>query len=150
MEGLHRLAHGRHRGNRLLYCRGPDLARFGDILRSVCDRTGNKESYAGRHHATSDAGMDGTGWAQPDRFRIRLASEPPLSVARPRYEVLCQLSLHSPGWRRAPAPPSCPLSESECVCRAMGSICQTGVPVEADLARRILASKSSGSIHHTL
>jgi hypothetical protein len=25
-------SHGGHRRNRLLYCRGPDLARFGDIL----------------------------------------------------------------------------------------------------------------------
>src|SRR3954452_21959409 len=27
VEGLHRLAHGSHRANTLLYCRGPDLAR---------------------------------------------------------------------------------------------------------------------------
>jgi hypothetical protein len=88
LEGVHPSAYGRASRNRFLHGRGADVARLGDVLRSVFPASGDSTRKLGGHHAASHRGVDDADGPQWGRRGIWISAPPSLCAARPRHQVL--------------------------------------------------------------
>jgi putative transposase len=127
-EGIYPPASGRARGNRLLHRRGADLARLGDLLRSVLPASGDPTRKLGGHHAPPHRGVDDTDGSQRGGRGIRISAPLSLCAARPRCQVLRGLPKDA-GNRRCKVPATASAQpESECLRGAMGALGEKRMP----------------------
>ena len=103
-----------------------------------------------RYHQTSEPSMDGTGRHQRNPEHRWLSSPIPLCSARSRHEILCVVSVLACGGRRDIHSASGQESESERLCRTLGSISQAGVSFEVDSVRRAPTVAGLGRILRSL
>jgi hypothetical protein len=134
MEGLHRLTHRCYHTHGLLYGRDPYLARTDHLYVLFAIQLETRRVVLAVFTGT----LPKNGWNKVARNLTD--SDPTLSVIRnisctTGYEVLLALPIYSSGRRTTAAQTSCSFSQSECLCREMRPIRETGVPVEADPIR---------------
>src|SRR5262249_25140176 len=88
LEGLYSPAHGRSRRHGFLHGRSADLARTGDVLRSIFHSPGEPEGLHRRNHGSSGGMLDASGSLQRDIGGDGTSQRLSLHVARSRYQVL--------------------------------------------------------------
>src|SRR5215469_4297473 len=99
----------------------------------------------GRDHAVSGPAVDGAAGAKRNGEGLGLSGTQSLPAARSRRQVLSGVSRGDPS-RQGQAPEVAGTqSEPKCVCRALGTLGERGMPVAVDLFRRaFVASRLNG------
>jgi hypothetical protein len=130
VEGFPGGTHKRVGRSRFLHGRSSEVAGLGDLLRAVLPSPGDAPDHHRWNHPASGRGVDGADRPDCHPGELGLSESMPLRAARPGQEVLCLVPVDVGGGWCETDHASVQESEFERVCRALGSIGETGVPVK--------------------
>src|SRR5262249_2341014 len=129
---------------------GPTCSPWKSLPSKVWSRAflhpaGDAARVPGRDHAVSGPAVDGAAGAKRNDEGLGLSGTQSLPAARSRRQVLSGVSRGDPS-RQGQAPEVAGTqSEPKCVCRALGTLGERGMPVAVDLFRRaFVASRLNG------
>src|SRR5215469_7372613 len=121
--------------------------RFGHVLRAFLHPAGDAARVPGRDHAVSGPAVDGAAGAKRNDEGLGLSGTQSLPAARSRRQVLSDVSRGDPS-RQGQAPEVAGTqSEPECVCRALGTLGERGMPVAVDLFPRAFVASRLNRIY---